>query len=112
MKRWKKEYEQITIPEALKERMEETMKKASQDKKKAKRIRIMRYVSGAAAVIAIVLILPNTSRTAAAAMQQIPVLGELFKVVTVREYQVDEDRYMADVKVPEIVPEESNGPAQ
>lgn len=112
MKRWKTEYEQIKVPEELKERMEETMKKAGQDKKRAKRIRMMRYAGSAAAVIAIVLILPNTSRTAAAAMQQIPVLGELFKVVTVREYQVDEDRYIADVKVPEVVPEESEGPAR
>ena len=31
MKKWKKEYEQIVVPEALKERMEETMKKASQE---------------------------------------------------------------------------------
>lgn len=112
MKRWKTEYEQIKVPEELKERMEETMKKAGQDKKRAKRIRMMRYAGSAAAVIAIVLILPNTSRTAAAAMQQIPVLGELFKVVTVREYQVDEDRYIADVKVPEVVSEENEGPAR
>lgn len=88
------------------------MKKAGQDKKRAKRIRMMRYAGSAAAVIAIVLILPNTSRTAAAAMQQIPVLGELFKVVTVREYQVDEDRYIADVKVPEVVSEENEGHAR
>lgn len=112
MKRWKTEYEQIKVPGELKERMEETMKKAGQDKKRAKRIRMMRYAGSAAAVIAIVLILPNTSRTAAAAMQQIPVLGELFKVVTVREYQVDEDRYIADVKVPEVVSEENEGPAR
>ncbi len=66
------------------------------------------YIGSAAAVFAIMLILPNTSRTAAAAMQQIPVLGDFFKVVTIREYQVDEDRYTADVKVPEIVPEETD----
>ena len=112
MKKWKKEYEQIVVPEALKERMEETMKKASQDKKKVKRNKVIRYAGSAAAVIAIVFILPNTSRTAAAAMQQIPVLGEFFKVVTVREYQVEEDRYIADVKVPEVVPEENEGPVK
>ncbi len=112
MKKWKKEYEQIVVPEALKERMEETMKKASQYKKKVKRNKVIRYAGSAAAVIAIVFILPNTSRTAAAAMQQIPVLGEFFKVVTVREYQVEEDRYIADVKVPEVVPEENEGPVK
>ena len=55
-----------------------------------------------AAVLAIVLILPNTSQTAAAAMQQIPLLGNLFKVVTVRDYQVNEERNNADVKVPQV----------
>lgn len=68
---------------------------------------MIRMAGSAAAVFAVLLILPNTSRTAAAAMQQIPVLGEFFKVVTIREYQVDEDRYQADVKVPEVVPEEN-----
>ena len=38
----------------------------------------------------------------AAAMQQIPLLGNLFKVVTVREYQVDEERNSANVKVPQV----------
>ena len=46
------------------------------------------------------LVLPNTSQTAAAAMQQIPLLGNLFKITTIREYQVDEERNMANVKVP------------
>ena len=35
-------------------------------------------------------------------MQQIPLLGNLFKVVTVREYQVDEERNSANVKVPQV----------
>ena len=48
------------------------------------------------------LVLPNTSQTAAAAMQQIPLLGNLFKITTVREYQVDEERNMANVKVPQV----------
>lgn len=83
--------------------------RARESKKRAKRNRLIRYMGSAAAVFAILLILPNTSRTAAAAMQQIPVLGEFFKVVTIREYQVDEDRYQADVKVPEVVPETGDG---
>lgn len=109
MKKWKKEYDRIVVPEHAKKKMEEAVMRAKESKKRAKRNRIIRYIGSAAAVFAILLILPNTSRTAAAAMQQIPVLGDFFKVVTIREYQVDEDRYQADVKVPEIVPEKTEG---
>lgn len=109
MVRWKKEYEEIVVPENVKERIEEAVMQAKESKKKAKKMRIFRYAGSAAAVFAAMLILPNTSQTVAAAMQQIPVLGEFFKVVTVREYQVDEDRYVADVKVPEVVLENTGG---
>lgn len=105
MERWKKEYNEIVAPKEGLKKMEEAIMRAQESKKRAERKRIFRYAGSAAAVFAILLILPNTSRTAAAAMQQIPVLGDFFKVVTIREYQVDEDRYQADVKVPEVVPE-------
>lgn len=105
MERWKKEYNEIVAPKEGLKKMEEAIMRARESKKRAERKRIIRYAGSAAAVFAILLILPNTSRTAAAAMQQIPVLGDFFKVVTIREYQVDEDRYQADVKVPEVVPE-------
>lgn len=105
MERWKKEYDRIMVPENIKEKMEEAVMRAKESKNRAKRNRMIRCIGSAAAVFAVLLLLPNTSRTAAAAMQQIPVLGNFFKVVTFREYQVDEDRYQADVKVPEVVPE-------
>lgn len=108
MERWKKEYDEIVVPDQVREKMEEAVMRAKKTKQRARRKKIYQYVGSAAAVFAVLLILPNTSRTAAAAMQQIPVLGDFFKVVTIREYQVDEDRYSADVKVPEIVPEETD----
>ncbi len=108
MERWKTEYHNIQVPKEVREKMEEAIKRAQESKKKAKKRRTIRYLQSAAAVIAIVLILPNTSQTVAAAMQQIPLLGDFFKVVTVREYQVEEDRYQADVKVPEVVPESTD----
>lgn len=108
MERWKMEYHNIQVPEEVKEKMEEAVKKAQEHKMKARKRRTIRALGSAAAVVAIVLILPNTNRTVAAAMQQIPLLGDFFKVVTVREYQVEEDRYQADVKVPEVVPESTD----
>lgn len=109
MEKWKKEYDRIAAPEKGKEKMEEAVMRAKETKNRGKKMRRIRSVGSAAAVFAILLILPNTSRTAAAAMQQIPVLGNFFRVVTIREYQVDEERYQADVKVPEVVPEHMDG---
>lgn len=107
MEKWKKEYENIMAPDNMKDLMEESIQRAKQNKKKIRRTRIWKSCASAAAVLAIVLVLPNTSQPVAAAMQQIPVLGDFFKVITIREYQVDEERYMADVKVPEVVPDET-----
>ncbi len=102
MKNWKKEYEEIKVPENMKERMEASIARAKMEKRKVKKVKLWKTCASAAAVLAIVLVLPNTSQTAAAAMQQIPLLGNLFKITTVREYQVDEERNMANVKVPQV----------
>ena len=102
MGNWKKEYEEIKVPENMKERIEASIARAKKDKRKVKKVKLWKTCTSAAAVLAIVLILPNTSQTAAAAMQQIPLLGNLFKITTIREYQVDEERNMANVKVPQV----------
>ncbi len=60
----------------------------------------------AAAVIGIFIVLPNTSGTIAHAMEQIPVIGQLVKVVTFRNYEYETERNMAEIEVPEIQPDE------
>lgn len=106
MEKWKKEYDNIVVPEQMKELMEQSIMKAKATKRKTKMRKIWKTAGSVAAVFAILLVLPNTSQTAAAAMQQIPVLGNFFKVVTVREYQMDTERNTASVKVPEVVTDE------
>ena len=64
-------------------------------------------LGAAAAVFPAFLILPNTSPAIAYAMERVPVLGNLVSVVTFRDYQYDSDRHMADVKVPQIVVDET-----
>lgn len=102
MENWKKEYDDIKVPEEMRERLEQSVNRAKKEKKRMKRVTLYKTFGSMAAVLAIVLILPNTSQTAAAAMQQIPLLGNLFKVVTVRDYQVNEERSIANVKVPQV----------
>lgn len=108
MEKWKKEYENIKVPDNMTDKIEETVARAQRNKKKIRTVRMWKRMGSAAAVLVILLVLPNTSRTAAAAMQQIPILGDFFKVVTIREYQVEEERYIADVKVPEVVPDKNS----
>lgn len=63
-------------------------------------------VAAAAVVVGIFIILPNISGTIAHAMEQIPMIGQLVKVVTFRDYGYESERNMADIKVPQIKPEQ------
>ena len=56
----------------------------------------------AAALIGLFVILPNTSGAIAHAMEQLPLIGQLVKVVTFRNYEYETNRNMADIEVPEI----------
>ena len=102
MNTWKKEYEEIMVPDQMREKVELGIQRARQEKRRRKKQRMIRTGTSIAASLAILLILPNTSQTVAAAMQQIPLLGDFFKVVTIREYKVDTERYTADVEVQEV----------
>lgn len=65
----------------------------------------------AAAVLAIV-ILPNTSENVAHAMAKIPVLGTVIKVVTIREYNYEGERFEAkigEVRLEQEVFEDTEG---
>lgn len=63
--------------------------------------------AAAAAVIAIV-VLPNTSPQIAYAMSQIPVLGNVIKVITVREYNYESERYEAKINEVQLEQEPSD----
>ena len=56
-----------------------------------------------AAVLAILLVsIPNLSPAAARAMQQVPILGRVVEVITLRHYLHDDPYHQADVSVPQI----------
>ncbi len=102
MDMWKKEYEEIMVPDQMLEKVKLGIQRARQEKRRRRKLRVIKGCASAAAVMAILLVLPNTSQTVAAAMQQLPLLGDFFKVVTIREYKEDTDRHTADVEVPEV----------
>lgn len=90
--------------EQLHQKIEE-VKRMEQNKQRKNQVVKFAAVA-AAAVVGIFIILPNTSGTIAHAMEQIPVIGQLVKVVTFRNYEYETDRNMAEIEVPEIRPEE------
>lgn len=102
MKEWKETYDNIEVPDSLADKIEQSVELAKEEKRRKKANKKYYTMGSVAAAVAILLILPNTSQTVAAAMYDIPVVGKLFQVVTVREYQVEEERHMADVKVVQI----------
>lgn len=89
------DYRNIPVPE----NMEEKLNKTLQNVGKAHRFRIPAIA--AAAMLTLVL-LPNTGAGIAYAMGNIPVVGKLFQAVTFRDYQYEDDRFHADVEIPQI----------
>ncbi len=88
--------EQLT---ALKARMEQAKKENRMMKNK----KTIRNIAATAAVAATVFVaLPNASPNIAYAMEQVPVLGQLVELVTIRDYQYESDRNNAQIETPNI----------
>lgn len=56
----------------------------------------------AAAAVTLLVALPNVSGSAAKTMEQVPVLGSLVRVVTLRNYFYNDGHSSADVSVPQV----------
>lgn len=101
----KREYQK---PEMSKEQFKNLQVRIQEAKEMGKREQRKKIgLTAAAAAIGMILILPNTSAGIAHAMGQIPIIGQLVKVVTFRDYQYETDRHMANISVPEIKLEET-----
>lgn len=102
--------ENYEIPEFSSEQVERLqlkMKQAKYDNRKERIRRTgMRGLAAAAGVVLVLFTLTNTSKTVAMAMQQIPLLGEFVKLITIRDYQYEDNRYAADITVGELVLED------
>lgn len=101
------EKEQLTGAE--KERLVDFMKREGilSESEKKKRRNIGRTVGWAAAAAALMLVVvPNVSANAAYAMERIPILGNVIKVVTIRNYQFENENYSADIQKVQL--EQSN----
>lgn len=95
-----KEKEQLSLEEKrklLEHMKEEGILTGESRKKNRRRIgKTAGWVTAAAAVLLVVV--PNISAEAAYAMEQIPILGNVIKAVTIREYQYEDERFSADIQ--------------
>lgn len=107
MEKWhenlRKQYEAVPVPDEAKKRMEAGIRKAKEERMKNNIIHYFKRAGGtAAAAVAAIALLSNTSPAVAQAMEQIPVIGAISRVVTFRTYENQTGRMEARVDVPEI----------
>lgn len=103
----KQEYESIPVPEDLAFRVRSSMEQAKQaQKKEIIKMKPKRYIKNAsiaaAAALLAVVILVNSNENIANAMEQVPVLGAVSRVVTFRTYNHSTGDMSAHVTVPKV----------
>lgn len=102
----KHEYEAIEIPKELNQAIVERM----QDKLQKGVIHMKKYYLAAIPATAVIIFVAglNTSYSFASAMEDIPVLGTVAKVLTIRSYQEKDADKEVDVNVPKVEVNDSN----
>jgi len=97
----KEKYDGYPVPSEAKERVIMGIEKAK--KKKNENIVHLKWkVAGVAAACVCLVVLANISFGTASALQKIPVIGPIARVITFRNYTDTTNNYNASVKVPEI----------
>lgn len=103
---YKEEYESVNMSDEAYRKMVARMNQAKKEKIFMKKMNSYKgFVAAAAA--AVVMIIPNVSPVAAYAMENMPVLGGFFKVITIRDYSYDDEFKEAQINVDEIAVEEN-----
>ncbi len=95
------------------EALKEIIEAAKAEKKRLRKVAVKRVLTQSMiALIAVTVLLPNISWEMGYALGKLPLIGGIFKAVTFREYNYMDDRFSADVKIPEIVLEDGTGTSQ
>lgn len=104
MEMWKEEYDQIPVPQEARDRIEAGIMRARLEQKRSDRMKNMKRTGVTAAALVLTFgIAVNASPVVAQAMDGIPVIGSIARVVTIRNYNESTDNgMMADISVPQI----------
>lgn len=99
----KENYMDVKMPEEQLEQLKVTIEKGKRENRRERQKRAWtRLTVSAAAVMAAIIILPNTSPSVAYAMEKVPLLGGLVRLVTWRDYEYEDERHQAEVKVEKL----------
>ncbi len=99
----KNDYMNIVIPEELDFAVRKSLMEGKKKMNKQKYLKIIKTTAATAAVIATVFTVSiNTSEALALTLSEIPVINKIVRVLTFREYKINEDTYDADIKTPAI----------
>lgn len=98
------EKEKRETPESVKNKIDEQLLNLPENKPKSKTVFYLSRIAATAAcfVFLTVFLLPNVSVAYAKAAEEIPVIGKIVRVVTIRNYLYSDDKHEMDIKVPEI----------
>lgn len=101
--------EQAEIPDSAKQAIEQALADLPEKRKNAHHIHIIPHIAAAAAcfIFVILFLLPNVSVAYAQALETVPVIGNLVRVITIRNYFYTDEYHEMDIDVPEIEAENS-----
>ncbi len=94
--------EKVVMPEEMSESIDDILEMLLERTKNRKR-QIFPVVARVAAglLIALFIIMPNVNAEVAYAMSKIPVVGSFVKVITIAEYNYNDEYHSENVKIPE-----------
>lgn len=103
--------ESVEVPENVSKAVENALASLPETNKSASRIKIFpKILSTAACVVFFFLVLmPNFSKAYAKSLADVPVIGRIVKVVTIRNYFYSDDNHEMEINVPRI--EDESGAA-
>ena len=96
--------ENLSVPDSIKERIEQCVSALPAKESKNIKFRMLPKAIAIAAcfVFVCLVVLPNCSAVYAQALEKIPVIGSIVKVVTIRNYFYSDDYHQMDIDVPRI----------
>ncbi len=113
----KEKYDNLEIPkqgvENMKKRIEQAkIEEAKRNHSRKCKVSLYRRIGiSAAAVLAAFTLFFNLNPSAAMAMEQIPIVRDIIKVITFGRYEFEDDRHHADVEIPQIEVENASAAA-
>lgn len=99
----RQEYEHIPVPSQAKARIQAGINQAKKEKKGVITMKLFRNTGAtAAAAVLAITVLTNINPAIANAMEQIPFIGSIAKVVTFRTYEDKKENTEAQIQVPQV----------